>query len=56
MEAEGFTRARRRRATGADPAFDLWLDGGLRAMYDDVTKEPIPPEILKALHDPQGPP
>jgi hypothetical protein len=52
----GPKRLRRRRAALPDAAFDLWLDGGLRAMYDDVAKEAVPPELLALLQDPQKKP
>ena len=32
-----------------DTAFDLWLQRGLHAMYDDVAKEPIPEELLRLI-------
>lgn len=32
-----------------DAAFDLWLQRGLHAMYDDVANEPIPPELLALI-------
>lgn len=35
----------------ADPAFDLFLQRGLHAMYDEVAREPIPPELLKLIED-----
>ncbi len=35
----------------AGPAFDLWLRRGLHELYDEVAKEPIPPEILKLIED-----
>jgi hypothetical protein len=43
----------RGRKSSSDLAFDLWLERGLHAMYDDVAKEPIPPELL-ALIERQG--
>jgi hypothetical protein len=39
----------RRRKSPPDQAFDIWLDRGLHAMFDDVTKEPIPPELLALI-------
>ncbi len=33
----------------AHRAFDLWLDNGLHEIFDGVTKEPIPEELLKLL-------
>lgn len=35
----------------ADSAFDRWLRRGLHELYDEVAKEPIPPEILKLIED-----
>jgi hypothetical protein len=32
-----------------DAAFDLWLQRGLHAMYDDIAREPIPDELLKLI-------
>ncbi|MCQ4161413.1 hypothetical protein NON00_15950 [Roseomonas sp. GC11] len=32
-----------------DAAFDLWLQRGLHAMYDDIAKEPIPEELLRLI-------
>ena len=32
-------------------AFDIWLQRGLHALYDEVAKEPIPPELLKLIED-----
>ena len=39
----------RGRAPSPDAAFDLWLQRGLHAMFDDVAKEPIPPELLALI-------
>jgi hypothetical protein len=39
----------RGRRSSSDVAFDLWLERGLHAMYDDVAKEPIPPELLALI-------
>jgi len=39
----------RRAAASADEAFDLWLERGLHAMFDKVTQEPIPPELLALI-------
>lgn len=41
--------SRRTRKSAPDVAFDAWLDRGLRAMFDDVAKEPLPPEILALI-------
>ena len=32
-----------------DAAFDLWLERSLRALYDEVAKEPIPEELLRLV-------
>lgn len=34
-----------------DAAFDVWLNRGLHELFDDVVKEPVPPEILKIIDD-----
>ncbi len=39
----------RGRTPSPDAAFDLWLQRGLHAMFDDVAKEPIPPELLALI-------
>jgi len=39
----------RRRRVPADHAFDVWLERGLHAMYDDIANEPIPPELLAII-------
>lgn len=31
---------------GGTAAFDLWLRHGLRQMYSDVLKEPVPDELV----------
>lgn len=40
---------RRGRRSAPDVAFDLWLERGLHAMFDEVAKEPIPPELLALI-------
>lgn len=42
-------RERRGRQAAPELAFDLWLQRGLREMFDDVAKEPIPPELLALI-------
>lgn len=37
-------------------AFDLWLKRGLHEMYDDITKEPVPEELLKLIEDDRSDP
>lgn len=32
-----------------DAAFDLWLQRGLHQMFDEVAREPIPPELLALI-------
>jgi hypothetical protein len=32
-------------------AFDAWLQRGLHALFDDVTREPIPEELLRLIED-----
>ncbi|WP_291296534.1 NepR family anti-sigma factor [Elioraea sp.] len=39
---------RRERRAKPEAAFDLWLERGLRAMYDGVAQEPVP-EALRRL-------
>jgi len=41
--------ATRGRRTSPDAAFDLWLQRGLHTLFDDVAKEPIPPELLALI-------
>lgn len=41
--------SKRRRVALPDAAFDLWLEQGLHAMYDDVAREPIPLELLALI-------
>ena len=37
------------RETGT--AFDAWLQRGLHALFDDVTREPIPAELLRLIEN-----
>jgi hypothetical protein len=39
----------RRARPASDQAFDIWLDRSLHAMFDEVAKEPIPPELLRLI-------
>jgi hypothetical protein len=41
---------RGRKAT-PDAAFDLWLQRGLHAMFDDVAQEPVPEELMRLLRE-----
>jgi len=34
-----------------DAAFDLWLQRGLHAIYDDVASEPVPEELLRLIQE-----
>ena len=34
-----------------DSAFDKWLNRGLHELFDDVMKEPVPPELMKIVQD-----
>ncbi len=49
MSANPVVRAGRGRTSAPEAAFDLWLQRGLRDMFDDVAKEPIPPELLALI-------
>lgn len=37
------------KSSPTDSAFDKWLNRGLHELFDDVMKEPVPPELLKLL-------
>ncbi len=41
----------RKQVRPVDEAFDLWLQRGLHQLYDDVTREPIPDELLKLIQE-----
>lgn len=41
--------ARTAKATVPDAAFDVWLRRGLHQIFDDVAREPIPPELLRLI-------
>jgi hypothetical protein len=32
-------------------AFELWLQRSLHELYDDVTREPIPPDLLRLIEE-----
>jgi len=36
---------------GVERAFDLWLQRGLHQLYDTVTKEPVPEELLRLIEE-----
>lgn len=38
-------------AESSDPAFDQWLDVRLKAIYDSVLNEPLPPDMLSLVRD-----
>jgi len=40
-----------RQSRTTDSAFDRWLNRGLHELFDDVMKEPVPPELLKIVQD-----
>ena len=42
-------REKRGPKASPDDAFDVWLDQGLRQMFGNVDKEPIPPELLALI-------
>ena len=42
-------RIRRGQKASPDAAFDVWLDHGLREMFGDVEKEPIPADLLALI-------
>jgi hypothetical protein len=44
-------RSRQGKASVPDAAFDIWLRRGLHRMFDDVAKEPIPPELLRLIEE-----
>ena len=43
----------RHRNSTPEAAFDLWLQRGLQDLFDDVAKEPIPPELLALIEKDQ---
>ena len=44
----GSAKAAQRRAPRA---FDIWLDRSLHTLYDSVTKEPVPEELLRVIEE-----
>ena len=34
-----------------DKAFDTWLKQGLHKIFDEVAREPIPPDLLKLIEE-----
>jgi len=45
----GGSRGRGTKKAVPDAAFDIWLRRGLHQMFDDVAREPIPPELLRLI-------
>ncbi len=45
----GAARGRGAKRAVPDAAFDIWLRRGLHQMFDDVAREPIPPELLRLI-------
>lgn len=37
-----------------EAAFDIWLQRGLHALFDDVMQEPIPEELLRLIEQDRG--
>ncbi len=52
--ADGAARSRAGKKVGPDAAFDIWLRRGLHQMFDDVAREPIPPELLRLIEQDRG--
>lgn len=44
-------RTREPKSSVSDAAFDIWLRRGLHRMFDDVAREPIPPELLRLIEE-----
>lgn len=40
---------RNRKASVPNAGFDAWLRRGLHELFDDVAREPIPPELLRLI-------
>ncbi len=39
---------------GAETAFALWTQRGLHRLWDDVAKEPLPPDLLALIDAHRG--
>lgn len=50
----GAARGRGAKKPVPDAAFDIWLRRGLHQMFDDVAREPIPPELLRLIDQDRG--
>lgn len=35
----------------ADKAFDTWLNRGLHELFDNVSQEPVPDELLRIIEE-----
>ena len=35
----------------SEAAFDVWLQRGLHELFDNVAREPLPPELLKLIEE-----
>ena len=39
------------KAGKGERAFDEWLNRGLHDLYDEVVREPVPPDLLKLIEE-----
>lgn len=51
MQSKPKLQPLRKRSRQSDAAFDVWLQRGLHALYDEVAREPIPDELLKLIEE-----
>jgi len=51
MQSKPKQQPLRKRSRPSDAAFDVWLQRGLHALYDEVAREPIPDELLKLIEE-----
>lgn len=54
VSSTGAARSRGAKKPVPDAAFDIWLRRGLHQMFDDVAREPIPPELLQLIERDRG--
>lgn len=47
----GSPEAASTKAQKGQGAFDLWLNRGLHKLFDDVTSEPVPEELLRLIEE-----
>ncbi len=40
-----------KQSKSSDAAFEIWLERGLHKLFDDITREPIPEELLKLIQE-----